>query len=631
MVVAFILSEGNIHPCVVRAGQVVRVDALTGERPDRYEISKMTRDELLEVAHAGVVHVRGTMKKADLVDCIYNDWELMRQRIRMRYGNEQAQARGSDDASDDSASEDATRNPEDDSDDGTAPSEFDIGSSVGGDDAASEHSLDDIFNTIGDEICDPKGITLDDLDQQEIPREYLNDPSCFALPKVISVVVNQLSGKRLFVPNGISEKSTTDGLKEAIVAEIVKRVAELPPSARAKAQGMVLGADNFNLLCGLVKMDASTALASYVSDERDTRLDVVLELKIRGGAPFGVRRPFLKKEQALAQLKKKLDKNYKPDAEMDFGDAQLTPSFVAFVKEIDDKFAEFLSLKNRCGSSFLSMGLKQVSDADLTALEALFSPRRGVGKNLTVEEKCVKALEMLYPTLGLLERCSKKMEHTHQDIMLSLLWSCLPTSFINIKKMWGRFLLTVQPSITKLSTNLDVVGTNLDSLKWMQMQWRLTVFCSDCFRKEAPFDRLLLRRHQKPYRTAWQKGKTAFLACFWSVPWCGALCPLMWGALSPDVGRIVPRCGAHCLVIWIPFRDRLMPRPTRFGNPVVFRVWLLVRYSTSFQENDLAKQPTELDIWTFFQSESETQPYHSNFEFGYLSFFGEGGGIYCIV
>lgn len=407
---------------MVRAGQVVCVDALTGERPDRYEISKMTRDELLEVAHAGVLRVRGTMRKADLVDCIFNDWELMRQRIRMRYGNEQqqAQAQASDDASV-SPSEDATRNPEDDSDDGTAPLEFDIGSSVAGDDTASEHSLEDIFNTIGDEICDPEGITLDDLDHQEFPQEYLDDPSCFALPKVISVAVNQLSSKRLFVLNGISEETTTDGLKEAIVAEIAKRVAELPPSARAKAHGMVLGADNFNLLCGLVKMEATTALASYLPDERDTRLDVIVELTLRGGAPFGVRRPFLKKEQALAQLKKKLDKNYKPDAEMNFGDAQLTPSFVAFVKEIDDKFAEFLSLKNRCGSSFLSMGLKQVSDADLTALEALFSPRRGVGKNLTVEEKCVKALEMLYPTLGLLERCSKKMEHTHQDIMLSLL------------------------------------------------------------------------------------------------------------------------------------------------------------------------------------------------------------------
>ena len=426
MVVAFILSQGVIHPCVVRAGQVVRVDALTGERPDRYEISKMTRDELLEVARTGGLHVWNTMKKADLVNGIYNNWESIRGNITLRYGDRQGapqpRAQGhDDDASDDSASEDATRNPENDSDDGTAPLEFDIGSSDGGDDAASEHSLEDIFNTIGDEICDPEGITLDDLDHQEIPREYLNDPSCFVPPKVISVVVNQLSGKRLFVLNGISEKTTTDGLKEAICTEIAKRVAELPPSAKAKAQHMLLEADNFKLLCGLVKMDASTALASYLSDERATRLDVVLELKIRGGAPFGVRRPFLKKEQALAQLKKKLDKNYKPDAEMDFGDAQLTPSFVAFVKEIDDKFAQFLSLKNRCGSSFLSMGLKQVSDADLTALEALFSPKRGVGKNLTVEEKCVKALEMLYPTLGLLERCSKKMEHMHQDIMLSLL------------------------------------------------------------------------------------------------------------------------------------------------------------------------------------------------------------------
>ena len=193
-------------------------------------------------------------------------------------------------------------------------------------------------------------------------------------------------------------------------------------------------------------------------------LDVAIQLRLQGGGgdkklpSVAVRKEHLKsKEEAITKLKTNIEKVYQPDDDDNIPNEQLNQTFVSFIGEVNTKFTEFLSLKNRCGVAFLSMAMRQVSTEDLQYLETLFSPNRGSGKNLTVEQKSVKALELLYPSLKLLDLCQQKLSYTKQDILSSLM-KTFGEEFSNYQPQAGSITLDGTQFLRQVSSELEKRG-----------------------------------------------------------------------------------------------------------------------------------------------------------------------------
>ena len=157
---------------------------------------------------------------------------------------------------------------------------------------------------------------------------------------------------------------------------------------------------------------------------------LVIVPKVRGGGRGMVKKTFLKsKQEAVEHLKSGMEKSFSPKTEDDVPNNQLTEEFVAVINNINVKFSDFLALKNRCGGHFIEMGLRQVNISDLQVLEKMFSTnRRGTGKNLTVEEKMQRTLEMLFPSLKMIENYEKKLNFVRQDIIATLM-KCFAEEF----------------------------------------------------------------------------------------------------------------------------------------------------------------------------------------------------------
>ena len=227
-------------------------------------------------------------------------------------------------------------------------------------------------------------------------------------------------------------------------------------------------------MSGQLDMDPSDLTLFYHYDDTFEHYpdEVVVNVSIAGkgggdkkSSSVSVRKSNLKtKGEALQRLKQNVEKVFRPSEDDDVPNDRLPPSFLLFISEMNDKFSEFLGLKSRCGDAFITMGLRQMSDTDLKYLDTLFAPKRGFGKNLTVEEKMLKALEAIYPPLLSVVLAQKKLDHTRQDIIHSLMLE-IAMSFHQYQEQAGSIALdgslfhkTVEKEISRrqLSSQPDV-------------------------------------------------------------------------------------------------------------------------------------------------------------------------------
>ena len=195
---------------------------------------------------------------------------------------------------------------------------------------------------------------------------------------------------------------------------------------------------------------------SWFCDDGHTLL---LRPRVRGGGRL-VKKDFLKsKDDAIKHLKDTVAKNFEPKPEDDVPSNQLSEDFQTFASSINQKFSAFLVVKNRCGGRFLEIGLKQIASEDLQILERMFATnRRGGGKNLTIEEKMVRTIEMLFPTLKMLDKCERKMTFIRQDIVATLL-KCFVEEFGAYNESSGTVSLDANSFHTKVVQEIRIRQT----------------------------------------------------------------------------------------------------------------------------------------------------------------------------
>eukprot|EP00438_Fugacium_kawagutii_P021474 Skav234983 [mRNA] locus=scaffold122:207824:209032:+ [translate_table: standard] len=152
----------------------------------------------------------------------------------------------------------------------------------------------------------------------------------------------------------------------------------------------------------------------------------VLQVAVRGrGGVAGripVQKTYLKKNEAIDKMKQKVREQYVPDPELNIPNDNLPVKFIEFLNEEKVKIGELLSLKGRLGEQFIRTCLKQLDVETLVSLKNIFDTNRAKRgeKNLTVNEKIAKALNLIYPQVKVFENCLNKLSFLQGELMADL-------------------------------------------------------------------------------------------------------------------------------------------------------------------------------------------------------------------
>ncbi|CAJ1333168.1 unnamed protein product [Effrenium voratum] len=125
-----------------------------------------------------------------------------------------------------------------------------------------------------------------------------------------------------------------------------------------------------------------------------------------GGIP--VQKEWLNKDVAMVELKRKQTKTYTSDEKLNIPSDALPSKFVEFLDEQKSKSDELVLMKTRLGNSFIRTILKQMSNENLHTMTQIFTTNRQRGeKNLTNEEKVVKAMTIINPQMESINKCQE--------------------------------------------------------------------------------------------------------------------------------------------------------------------------------------------------------------------------------
>lgn len=157
---------------------------------------------------------------------------------------------------------------------------------------------------------------------------------------------------------------------------------------------------------------------SWFCDDGHTLL---LRPRVRGGGRL-VKKEFLKnKTDGIKFLKTQIEKNYSPDPDSDIKDEDLTAEFLTFVAKMNDGFNECLALQNRCQGNFIRLSLRHINVENLKVLDNLFASRKAGRRNMTTEEKVIKGLELIFPTMNVLDNSTQKLQQMKQEMTMTLM------------------------------------------------------------------------------------------------------------------------------------------------------------------------------------------------------------------
>lgn len=193
-----------------------------------------------------------------------------------------------------------------------------------------------------------------------------------------------------------------------------------------------------------------------------------LRMTLCGGVA-GVRKTFLKRDQALVQLKKTQTEKFMTPDELDISNNLLPESFTTFITEEQSKVSELLALKIRLGSNFTKSCLRHLDTDTVNVVRQIFTSNRvRKERHMSSEEKVLKMLPLLFPHLQRLENCSNKLAHVQNRIQLDLLHH-FSEEFGSYSEAQGRTTLDVQPFVKMLDAEFElrsnhVVASNQDAI-----------------------------------------------------------------------------------------------------------------------------------------------------------------------
>lgn len=123
--------------------------------------------------------------------------------------------------------------------------------------------------------------------------------------------------------------------------------------------------------------------------------------KLAGGGRGRVLKKHLKRDEAMVELKRSVKDTIYGNVEVAEVDDNFPQSFKAFIEETKSKTNELQILHNRVGAGFVVSCLKQCPLDDLNLLKEILSNSK---KHFTVEEKVIKGLTHIFPSIALLEK-----------------------------------------------------------------------------------------------------------------------------------------------------------------------------------------------------------------------------------
>lgn len=176
---------------------------------------------------------------------------------------------------------------------------------------------------------------------------------------------------------------------------------------------------------------------------------------VGGGGVGGVKKQYLKKDQALNQLKKFQKEKHMVSDEYDVQDNLLPEPFKEFLKVEQDKISEMLALKVRLGNGFTKSCLHHLDTETLNILKKIFQSNRGrKERHLSSDEKVMKMFPLLFPHLERLENCVSKLQFIQSSIQVDLLHH-FTEEFGTYSEAQGSMTLDVQPFVKLLDSEIE--------------------------------------------------------------------------------------------------------------------------------------------------------------------------------
>ena len=123
----------------------------------------------------------------------------------------------------------------------------------------------------------------------------------------------------------------------------------------------------------------------------------------------------LKKEDAIAELKVRCASTIMKSRE-EVDRSNFPEEFKAFLSNMEKTIADVRMMKSQ-GLQVVSAGLRHVSDEDLTALEDIMATSHGLGRKGTDDAKVARAIQTMFPRLGMMENAKKSIAKVQESIL----------------------------------------------------------------------------------------------------------------------------------------------------------------------------------------------------------------------
>ena len=386
---------------VIEVGQLV---ALSTNRPSGIDLMTMTKAQLIafmEEVRLHVHHPRAnlvlnarSLSKPQIVQVILDGWDNL---VRAHAG------RGGDDAS--SSSDGATHVPlSEASDDGSSSC---AGTSDSEDEEDEKTTLAHLLGLEDGEVLDAEMSA--DGDNVVFDKDYLEDPSDF---NKVSIKVFHFD-RHLFTTKAFLT-DTVDKFKQHIVSIFDVKA---PKNAENR-----LTMDSFNLCANAdnVVMKSYMVLGGYFEGHCEP-FQVGMRLVLKGG---GLVRKTVTKTEALKALKDKSAKN--TQKEITFDESISFPETLQNFLNQERSKIDQIKVLHAQNVPVVKLGLKGASTELLNKLKDVMTIKRGQRRGSS-EERALKAMDLLFPSLPLLENSAKKIEHEQQCMTQSMMGIYLDT------------------------------------------------------------------------------------------------------------------------------------------------------------------------------------------------------------